>query len=175
MPKFCGKCGARLDEKTGLCPNCDADRLKELQEQDAVQYEDEAQEPVSYTHLGKDLPDVTDRYAWYMPYFQYCVENGIIHAEEVSPMGLDDQSITRYEMVEILNKAVSDEQMEPILDLANGDIPDVDENSEYGLEVYRWYRAGVLIGNEGGLFCGENSLTRAEVAAILCRLYGLLE
>lgn len=44
MPKFCGKCGARLDEKTGLCPNCDADRLKELQEQDAVQYEDEAQE-----------------------------------------------------------------------------------------------------------------------------------
>ena len=128
-----------------------------------------------HRHSGKDLPDVTDRYAWYMPYFQYCVENGIIHAEEVSPMGLDDQSITRYEMVEILNKAVSDEQMEPILDLANGDIPDVDENSEYGLEVYRWYRAGVLIGNEGGLFCGENSLTRAEVAAILCRLYGLLE
>lgn len=24
MAKFCGKCGARLDEKTGLCPNCGA-------------------------------------------------------------------------------------------------------------------------------------------------------
>lgn len=27
MAKFCGKCGARLDEATGLCPNCDADKL----------------------------------------------------------------------------------------------------------------------------------------------------
>lgn len=24
MAKFCGKCGAKLDEKSGLCPNCDA-------------------------------------------------------------------------------------------------------------------------------------------------------
>ena len=28
MAKFCGKCGTRLDETTGLCPNCDADKLK---------------------------------------------------------------------------------------------------------------------------------------------------
>lgn len=27
MAKFCGKCGSRLDEATGLCPNCDADIL----------------------------------------------------------------------------------------------------------------------------------------------------
>ena len=32
MAKFCGKCGAKLDEATGLCPNCDADELKRLQE-----------------------------------------------------------------------------------------------------------------------------------------------
>lgn len=29
MAKFCGECGAKLDEATGLCPNCDADKLKE--------------------------------------------------------------------------------------------------------------------------------------------------
>lgn len=28
MAKFCGKCGARLDEKTGLCPNCDVEQIK---------------------------------------------------------------------------------------------------------------------------------------------------
>ena len=28
MAKFCGKCGTRLDETTGLCPNCDADKSK---------------------------------------------------------------------------------------------------------------------------------------------------
>lgn len=32
MAKFCGKCGAKLDEATGLCPNCDADKLNERSE-----------------------------------------------------------------------------------------------------------------------------------------------
>lgn len=27
MANFCGKCGAKLDETTGLCPRCDADKL----------------------------------------------------------------------------------------------------------------------------------------------------
>lgn len=30
MAKYCGKCGAKLDEVTGLCPNCDAKQLEEL-------------------------------------------------------------------------------------------------------------------------------------------------
>lgn len=29
MAKFCGKCGSRLDENTGLCPKCDARQLGE--------------------------------------------------------------------------------------------------------------------------------------------------
>ena len=29
MAKFCGKCGSRLDEATGLCPNCDAKKIKQ--------------------------------------------------------------------------------------------------------------------------------------------------
>lgn len=28
MAKFCGRCGTRLDEATGLCPNCDAAKLE---------------------------------------------------------------------------------------------------------------------------------------------------
>ena len=27
MAKFCGKCGTKLDEATGLCPNCDANQM----------------------------------------------------------------------------------------------------------------------------------------------------
>lgn len=27
MSIFCGKCGSKLDEKTGLCPNCDSDKI----------------------------------------------------------------------------------------------------------------------------------------------------
>lgn len=126
-----------------------------------------------HQHSGEELPDVSAVAAWYLPYYQYCVENGIIYAEEVSSMGLDDRNITRNEMVRILNKAVSDEQMEAVKQVSNGDIPDVDEDAEYGAEIYRWYRAGVLVGNSDGLFHGDSALTRAEVATILCRLYGL--
>ena len=29
MANYCGKCGSRLDEVTGLCPNCDAAKIKQ--------------------------------------------------------------------------------------------------------------------------------------------------
>lgn len=29
MANYCGKCGSRLDEATGLCPNCDAAKIKQ--------------------------------------------------------------------------------------------------------------------------------------------------
>lgn len=32
MEKFCGRCGARLDEATGLCPNCDAKKSTHKEE-----------------------------------------------------------------------------------------------------------------------------------------------
>ena len=28
MAKFCGKCGSKLDQTTGLCPECDADKIE---------------------------------------------------------------------------------------------------------------------------------------------------
>lgn len=34
MAKFCGKCGTRLDETTGLCPNCHENRIKGLNQLD---------------------------------------------------------------------------------------------------------------------------------------------
>ena len=27
MAKFCGKCGTKLDEKTGLCPKCEKENI----------------------------------------------------------------------------------------------------------------------------------------------------
>lgn len=34
MAKFCGKCGTRLDETTGLCPNCHENKIKGLNQPD---------------------------------------------------------------------------------------------------------------------------------------------
>ena len=30
MAKFCGKCGAKLDENTGKCPNCEAEKSEKV-------------------------------------------------------------------------------------------------------------------------------------------------
>ncbi len=36
MAKYCGKCGEELEEKSGLCPNCDAERIAELRKRETA-------------------------------------------------------------------------------------------------------------------------------------------
>ena len=51
-----------------------------------------------------------------------------------------------------------------------------DENIEPGIEVvYRWYQAGITVGDQKGNFNGNSIITRSETAVILCRLAGLTE
>ena len=56
MAKFCGKCGAKLDVTTGLCPNCDVDKLKKQSDKsEAVDVAKSIQEiaPTSEKPLSK--------------------------------------------------------------------------------------------------------------------------
>jgi len=123
-------------------------------------------------HSGQNLPQVSG--AWYMPYYQYCLDNGIFTAGQV-PLSELDRKATRYEMVSILDQAVSGGQLEAINDLPEGYVPDLSEDSTHGETVYKWYRAGVLSGDESRRFNGSANITRAEVSAILCRLMNLVE
>ena len=41
--------------------------------------------------------------------------------------------------------------------------------------VYRWYQAGITVGDQKGNFNGNSIITRSETAVILCRLAGLTE
>lgn len=118
---------------------------------------------------GGSLPQTAGE--WYMPYYQYCLDKGIITRQQV---GIDDltEKATRYEMVAILDRAVPESRLEPVKTVVS--IPDVAEDSTYGEIVYRWYRAGILSGGSDGSFYGENTIRRAEVAVILCQISGLL-
>ncbi len=51
MAKFCGKCGSKLDETTGLCPKCDAEKLAKLS---AESSKEEEKQKVSHAP-GKTL------------------------------------------------------------------------------------------------------------------------
>ena len=123
-------------------------------------------------NYNKSLPQASG--AWYMPYYQYCLDNGIFTADQV-PLSAIDRDATRYEMVTILDKAVPDDQMKAINTLPDGYVPDLSEGGDYGSTVYKWYRAGTLTGDNSHRFNGGNSITRAEVSVILCQLTNLVE
>ena len=108
---------------------------------------------------------------WYKTAYDYCVEKGIIDG---AVFALDDmtRTATRFEMVTILDGAVPAQRMDN--SVAVESIPDLAETDAYGEMVYRWYRAGILTGNADGSFAGERSITRAEVAQILCTINRLI-
>lgn len=117
---------------------------------------------------GGSLPAASGK--WYTPYYQYCLNRGIITSQQVKASDLE-RTATRYEMVTILDKAVPASRMTPVKTVNS--IPDVTQGSQYGPVIYKWYRAGILEGSEGGYFRGSSTITRAEVATILCRLNNL--
>lgn len=53
MAKFCGKCGTKLDENTGFCPNCDVDKIKKMQSQEESYKNNEQSGGASESQLSK--------------------------------------------------------------------------------------------------------------------------
>lgn len=109
---------------------------------------------------------------WYLGAYDYCLDHGLFTASEV-PFSTLEQKATRFQMVELMDRAVPAEEKQAILTVADGDIPDLREREPYGDVVYSWYRAGITQGDQAGRFNGSAQISRAEVATILCRLAGL--
>lgn len=108
--------------------------------------------------------------AWYMPYYRYCLEQGIVTAAQVTQSDLT-RPASRFEMVSILDKAAPADSLKAVKTVDA--IPDLAESDPYGGIVYRWYRAGIIAGDSAGRFNGDNNILRAEVAVILCKLNNL--
>lgn len=119
---------------------------------------------------GESVP--TSDGAWYLGAYQYCIENGLFTTSEV-PLSTMRNKATRFQMVDLLDRAVPEEEKQVIKVVFNGEVPDVQETDPYGPVVYLWYRAGIVEGDNNGSFHGNTNISRAETAAILCRLAGL--
>lgn len=121
-------------------------------------------------HGGNDvsLPNVDG--PWYMPYYQYCLDNDIVTASSL-PISQLKNKATRLDMVLIMDKAIDPQLTQPVKDVNY--IPDVATNA-YGADVvYKWYNAGIISGDQFSAFNGSEYLTRAATATILCNLNGL--
>lgn len=121
---------------------------------------------------GGIVPTSDPDQSWYQGAYDYCVDSSLFTAAEVPVSSMTDPA-TRFEMVDLLDRAVPDSEKTPIHSEIS--VPDLSQSSPYGDVVYRWYQAGITQGDQDGNFNGGSQITRAETAAILCRLAGLTE
>ena len=111
---------------------------------------------------------------WFAPYFAYLKDS------ELLPFELSDYhvSATRAEMAAIFAVSLpqewyDDRNAQLVTDayLSRGFITDVDEYTPYQQEILWMYRQGILVGSDDtGSFLPANTVTRAEVAALLTRM-----
>jgi len=109
--------------------------------------------------------------AWYMAYARYGIENGVIDDEvykavQISP----NRAASRLEFAYIVGNALPADALVTINNVDFGDIPDVDFNTPAGMIVYGFYRSGILAGFTDGSFNPDDSITRAQVAAVMSRM-----
>jgi len=111
-------------------------------------------------------PDNSEQ-PWYRPYVEYAVTNGIIQ-DNYSDC---DQAATRLQLVTILSGALPESELEQINQVADNAIPDVKTADTGAAEVYLFYRAGILTGNDDkGTFTPNSSIRRSETAAAVTRM-----
>jgi hypothetical protein len=109
----------------------------------------------------------TNTEEWYRPYVDYCYEKGIIDKRIVFEW---DKNATRAEMAYLFSRA-DDGYFVPNEDVPLSDIPDVDENTAFALNILALYRRGIATGsNEYYYFYPDAFLKRSEAATIVSRI-----
>ncbi len=122
-------------------------------------------------HRGAAVPESEPGEAWYLGPYRFCISVRLFTKEELPQEDLE-QVATRFELVDIRDRAGPDAQMFVIRHVSDWDLTDLSEKDAYGPVVYKWRRAGIIEGDQDGAFGGNRDITRAEMAAILCRLTG---
>lgn len=102
---------------------------------------------------------------WYQNAVNYGLEQGFLTRGVYSDY---TQPATRADMAAIFAKALPLEEYTRINRI--GAIPDVDGETDGADAIYLLYGAGVLTGDAAGAFHPDQTVTRAETAAILNRL-----
>jgi hypothetical protein len=106
---------------------------------------------------------------WYDSYVNYAVANGIISSSAYA--GRYNDNATRADYVKIFYYALPASEYAQVQNVTPGAIPDVAVTDTYGAEVYAFYRAGILQGNDAyGTFAPASYIRRSEVAAIISRM-----
>ena len=99
---------------------------------------------------------------WYNSYITFAVNSGIFKMGDFDDF---ERNATREEVAYIFANVLDDIELNE-----KTTISDVDENTKYGDSIYKLYTLGILKGDGDGKFRPNDSITRAETAAILLRV-----
>ncbi len=103
--------------------------------------------------------------AWYEPYVEYCVRNGIIRDGQFANM---DANITRGDMATVFAGVLPEGEYAPIRDVF---APDVTSDMACYGAVLRLYKAGIVSGDAGkGTYRPYDEIMRSEACVIFTRV-----
>ena len=102
---------------------------------------------------------------WFAPYLAYALDNGLISDAPDDPAA----ALDRRGFVSVLSGVFPAEELEPVVDVPDGSIPDVSGEQDYVNYIYALYRAGILRGTGELRFNGDAPVSRIEAAAIITR------
>jgi len=129
-------------------------------------------------HDGEVTLDKSDEGQWYESFVAFAYEKGIIE-ERYTTLTKEEYNspISRAEFVHIFYSALPEETYTAINDIPDGAIPDITLEDTYADEIYTFYRAGIVSGYTqtppypDHAFGADSTITRAEVASILIRMF----
>ena len=118
------------------------------------------------TYVGDGETFTVDGGAWYQPYVDYALKNGIITDGAYTDY---TATATRAQFAAILAAALPDEALPAINSVTA--LPDLDANAAYAAAVLKLYNAGILTGSDSaGSFKPTSTIQRSEVATIVTRM-----
>lgn len=110
---------------------------------------------------------------WAMPNYSAAIDVGLIYSYEYSSSKTDlDKALSREEMAVMLSRAaeINGEPLEILPGIENN-IGDLDKvSNDKVTAVKQAYSCGLLAGDNNGNFNPKNTMNRAEMATVVCRL-----
>lgn len=124
--------------------------------------------------IAADKIDTSLSGHWAMPNYSAAIDVGLIYSYEYSSSKTDlDKALSREEMAVMLSRAaeINGEPLEILPGIENN-IGDLDKvSSDKVTAVKQAYSSGLLAGtNDNGDFAPKNTMTRAQMATVVCRL-----
>lgn len=103
---------------------------------------------------------------WYRVYVRYAIDNGIIKEGDFNDY---TKNTTRAEMAYVFSRSIPEAELYTINYVPS--LPDVSLDTKYSENIFKLYRAGILLGSDqAGTFHPQRPVSKAEAAIIMGRI-----